>query len=91
MNPALKSKLFCAGMVIVSGGLIIWNWYHLFQTGAYYPKVALLAPICFAIFLLFLLFPALLVQPRDKKSEAIVIVVTLAGLALGGLNWYLMI
>ena len=91
MSHVMKARLFCAAMVILSGGLTAWNWSQLSQTGSYYPKIALLMPVCLVIFFLFMLFPGLLEQPRDKKSEIIVTVVGLIGLALGGLNWYVML
>jgi hypothetical protein len=80
------------GFLLTMGGLA-FNWYLLVHDGYFYLKLSGLGPIVAMFSLMLVAFPSM-ARSRPNGSEKRRIVVTLIagviGLALGGINFYLM-
>jgi hypothetical protein len=90
MSDQIKARILIVLLCLFSIGTNIGHWIYRIQTGGFYPMLSLFAPIAAVVFLMFSFFPSLAGQPRAKKDELIVTVVTFVGIALGAANWYLM-
>jgi len=93
MDTQLKGRpLGIAGFLLMASG-IAFNWYLLVHDGYFYPKLSGLGPIVAMFSLMLVAFPSL-ARSRPNGSEKRRIIVTLIvgviGLALGGINFYLM-
>jgi hypothetical protein len=77
-------------LIVVSSGLIYYNWHQLLQDGRYSTKLAAFAPVIGIGGVFLLLFPSMGGKPITAREKIIVLVVLALGLLAGLINWYLM-
>jgi hypothetical protein len=85
-----KTRIFALLLIIISIGLIYYNWQQLLQEREYSTKLAAFAPLVGIGGLFWLIFPTMGGKPETAKEKIIVFVVFAIGLAAGLYNWYLM-
>lgn len=85
-----KTRVFALVLIIISIGLIYYNWRQLLQEREYSTKLAAFAPLVGIGGLFWLLFPAMGGKPETAKEKIVVLLVFIIGLAAGLYNWYLM-
>lgn len=85
-----KTRIFALLLIIVSIGLIYYNWQQLLQEREYSTKLAAFAPLVGIGGLFWLIFPTMAGKPETAKEKIIVLLVFVIGLAAGLYNWYLM-
>jgi hypothetical protein len=86
----IKTRIFALLLIIISIGLIYYNWQQLSQEREYSTKLAAFAPLVGIGGLFWLLFPTMGGKPETAKEKIIVLLVFVIGLAAGLYNWYLM-
>ena len=86
----IKTRLFALALIIVSAGLIYYNWRQLWQEHEYSMKLAAFAPLCAIGGIYLLLFPAKGGKPETTKEKMLALLVFAFGLGVGLVNWYLM-
>jgi hypothetical protein len=86
----LKARLLALVLIVISAGLIYFNWHQLLQEGRYSVKLAAFGPVIGigGVFLMF--FPSMVGKPSTAKEKFIVLIVFGIGLGAGLINWYLM-
>lgn len=89
MNP-FKARIFALVLIVISIGLIYYNWHQLLQEGRYSMKMAAFGPVIGIGGVYLLLFPSRGGKPTTAKEKIIVLMVLGIGLAAGLINWYLM-
>ena len=89
MRP-LKARIFALVLILVSIGLVYYNWHQLLRDGSYSLKLAAFGPMVGVGGIFLLLFPALGGKPTTAKEKIILLIVFVIGLAAGLVNWYLM-
>ena len=77
-------------LILVSLGLIYYNWQQLLQEREYSMKLAAFAPLCGIGGFYLLIFPSMAGKPTTAREKIIVLIVFGIGLAAGLTNWYLM-
>ena len=85
-----KARIFALVLIVVSVGLIYYNWHQLRQEGRYSMKMAAFGPVIGTGGVFLLLFPARAGKPTTAKDKIIVLIVLAIGLMAGLINWYLM-
>ena len=93
MKPRLKARLFGVISFLFMAGCLAFNWYLLINDGYFYLKASGLCPVVAMFSLMLVAFPSLAgSRPNrgDKKSIVVPLIAGLIGLALGGINFYLM-
>ncbi len=88
--PNIKPRLFALGLILVSAGLIYYNWRQLWQEQQYSMKLAAFAPLCAIGGIYLLLFPSKGGKPETAKEKILALLVFAVGLGAGLVNWYLM-
>lgn len=86
----VKARIFALLLILVSAGLIYYNWHQLLQEQKYSMKLAAFAPLCVIGGFFLLLFPSMAGKPATAKEKIIVLVVLVIGLLAGLINSYLM-
>ena len=86
----IKTRLLALALIIVSVGLIYYNWRQLWQEHEYSMKLAAFAPLCAIGGIYLLLFPAKGGKPETTKEKILALLVFAVGLGVGLVNWYLM-
>ena len=86
----LKARIFALVLILVSVGLIYFNWHQLLQDGSYSMKLAAFGPVVGIGGVYLLLFPSMGGKPTSAREKIIVLVVLVIGLVAGLINWYLM-
>ena len=86
----LKARIFALVLILVSVGLIYYNWQQLLEEGRYSLKLAAFAPVGVIGGLFLLLFPSMGGKPTTAKEKIIVLTVFGIGVVAGLINWYLM-
>jgi len=86
----VKARIFALLLILVSAGLIYYNWRQLLQEQKYSMKLAAFAPLCVIGGFFLLLFPSMAGKPATAKEKIIVLGVLVVGLLAGLINWYLM-
>jgi len=86
----LKARLIALLIIVVSIGLIYYNWHQLLQEGRYSLKLAALGPVGIIGGLFLIIFPSMGGKPTTTKQKVIVMAVFAIGLVAGLINWYLM-
>jgi hypothetical protein len=86
----LRMRVFALVLILVSIGLVYYNWHQLFQEGRYSFKVATFAPVGVIGGLYLLLFPSMGGKPTTAKEKIIGLIVFGIGLVAGLINLYLM-
>jgi len=85
-----KARIFALVLILVSVGLIYYNWRQLLHEGTYSLKLAAFAPVGTIGGLYLLIFPSMGGKPTTAKEKITVFVVLGIGMAAGLINWYLM-
>ena len=85
-----KARIFALGLILVSIGLIYYNWHQLLQEHQYSMKLAAFAPVGVIGGLYLLIFPSMRGKPTSAKEKIIGLIVFGVGLVAGLINWYLM-
>jgi hypothetical protein len=83
-------RLFAVVLVIISAGLIYYNWQQLLQEREYSTKLAAFAPLCLIGGFYLLIFPSKAGKPDTTGEKVLALTVFAIGLAAGLINWYLM-
>ena len=86
----MKARLFAVVLILVSVGLVYYNWRQLFQEGQYSMKLAAFGPVVGIGGLYLLIFPSRAGKPTTTSEKVAALVVLGIGMAAGLLNWYLM-
>ncbi len=86
----LKARIFAVVLILVSVGLIYYNWRQLYQEHEYSVKLAAFAPLCVIGGLFLLIFPSMAGKPTTTRDKMIVLLVFVVGMAAGLVNWFLM-
>jgi hypothetical protein len=87
---SLKARIFALVLILVSIGLIYYNWHELLQEGVYDLKIAVFAPVGAVGGLYLLLFPSRGGKPSSTKEKVLGLLVLAIGIVAGLLNLYLM-
>jgi hypothetical protein len=85
-----KARFFAVVLILVSLGLIYYNWQQLLQEHEYSLKLAAFAPLCVIGGFYLLIFPSMAGKPTTAREKIIALIVFGIGLAAGLINWYLM-
>jgi len=86
----LKARILALILIVVSIGLIYYNWHQLLRDGRYSMKLAAFGPVIGIGGVFLLLFPSMGGKPTTTREKIIVLVVLVIGLVAGLINWYLM-
>ena len=86
----MKARLLAIVLILISAGLMYYNWYLLLNESRYYMKLAAFGPVGIVGGLFLLLFPAKGGKPETTRDKIIALVVFGIGLVAGLINWYLM-
>jgi NhaP-type Na+/H+ or K+/H+ antiporter len=86
----LKARLLAVVIILISGGLIYYNWHQLSSEGSYSTKIAAFGPVGVIGGLFLLLFPGKGGKPETAKDKIMVLLVFGVGIVAGLYNWYLM-
>lgn len=86
----MRARILAVVLIIVSVGLIYYNWHQLQQEGIYSMKLAAFGPLLTIGGIFLLLFPSMGGKPTNAKEKIIALIVFAIGLAAGLVNWYLM-
>ncbi len=85
----LKARLLGVFLILVSLGLVYFNWRQLWQDGTYSLKLAAFGPVVGVGGIFLLIFPAHAGKPNTTKDKVVVLLVFGIGLLAGLVNWYL--
>jgi hypothetical protein len=86
----LKARILALILIVVSIGLIYYNWHQLLRDGRYSMKLAAFGPVIGIGGVFLLLFPSMAGKPTTAREKIIVLMVLVTGLVAGLVNWYLM-
>ena len=86
----LKALLLGVVLILVSAGLIYYNWTQLASEGRYSLKIAAFGPVGVVGGLFVLLFPGKAGKPETTRDKVIALLVLGVGIVAGLFNWYLM-
>ena len=89
MHP-FKARIFALVLILVSIGLVYYNWHQLLTEGRYSLKLAAFGPVGIIGGVYLLLFPSMGGKPTTAKEKIIALTVFLLGVVAGLINWYLM-
>ena len=87
---SFKARVFALVLILVSVGLIYYNWHQLLQEGSYSMKLAAFGPLVLIGGFYLLIFPSKAGKPTTTKEKLITLIVFVIGLVAGLINWYLM-
>jgi len=87
---SVKTRVFALVLILVSIGLIYYNWRQLLNEGSYSLKLAAFGPVGVVGGLFLLLFPSMGGRPTNAKEKIIALLVLAIGMVAGLINWYLM-
>jgi hypothetical protein len=85
-----KARILAMVLIVVSIGLVYYNWHQLLREGRYSVKLAAFGPVIGIGGVFLLLFPSMGGKPSTAKEKIIVLIVFAIGLVAGLINWYLM-
>ena len=86
----LKARILAVVLIVVSAGLVYYNWHQLLKEGRYSMKLAAFGPVIGIGGVFLILFPSMGGKPTTGKEKIIVLIVLAIGLVAGLFNWYLM-
>ena len=86
----LKARIFALGLILVSIGLIYFNWHQLLREGRYSMKLAAFGPVVGIGGIYLLILPSRGGKPTTAREKIIGLIVFGIGLVAGLINWYLM-
>ena len=87
---SFKGRIFALVLILVSIGLIYYNWHQLLQEGRYSLKIAAFGPVGVIGGFFLMLFPSMGGKPNTAKEKIIGLIVFAIGVVAGLVNWYLM-
>ena len=87
---SIKMRLFAVVLIVISVGLIYYNWQQLLEKREYSTKLAAFAPVCLIGGFYLLIFPSKGGKPNTAGEKVLALTVFALGLAAGLINWYLM-
>ena len=85
-----KARILALVLIVISIGLIYYNWHQLQQEGRYSTKLAAFGPVIGIGGIFLLLFPSMGGKPTTTRKKILVLIVLAIGLVAGLINWYLM-
>ena len=86
----LKARIFALVLILVSLGLVYYNWHQLLQEHQYSMKLAAFGPVGVIGGIYLLIFPSMGGKPTTAKEKIIALVVFGIAVVAGLINWYLM-
>ena len=86
----IKARLLALVLIVLSIGLVYYNWQQLLRDGSYSMKLAAFGPVIGIGGLYLLLFPSRAGKPVTTMDKVTVLLVFALGLLVGLINWYLM-
>lgn len=86
----VKARILAVVLIVISIGLVYYNWHQLLQEGRYSMKLAAFGPVVGIGGVFLLLFPSMGGKPGTAKEKIIALTVIAIGLVAGLINWYLM-
>lgn len=86
----LKARVLAVVIILISAGMLYYNWQQLLSEGSYSMKLAAFGPVGVVGGLFLLLFPGKSGKPETAKDKIIALLVFGVGLVAGLYNWYLM-
>ena len=86
----LKARLLALVLIVLSIGLVYYNWQQLLRDGSYSMKLAAFGPVIGIGGLYLLIFPSRAGKPVTTMDKVTVLVVLVIGMLVGLINWYLM-
>jgi hypothetical protein len=86
----MKARLLAIVLILVSLGLVYYNWRQLWQDGSYSMKLAAFGPVITIGGIFLLISPSRAGKPTTTKEKITVLLVLVVGLLAGLVNWYLM-
>ena len=86
----LKARLFGVVLILLSIGLIYYNWQQLWRDGSYSMKLATFGPVVTVGGIFLLIAPSQVGKPTTTKEKITVLLVVVVGMLAGLVNWYLM-
>lgn len=86
----LKTRVFAVVLILVSLGLIYYNWQQLLHEGTYSLKLAAFGPVVTIGGIYLLIFPSRAGKPNTTQEKIIALLVLGLGMLAGLVNWYLM-
>ena len=86
----LKARVLAIVLILVSIGLIYYNWHQLSREGTYSMKLAAFGPVVTIGGIFLLIAPSSAGKPTTAKEKITVLLVFVIGLAAGLVNWFLM-
>ncbi|MDQ2855657.1 MAG: hypothetical protein M3R68_04970 [Acidobacteriota bacterium] len=86
----IKARLFAVLLILVSIGIIYYNWHQLLTEGKYSLRMAGFGPLVGVGGLYLLVFPSKAGKPTTTKEKITVMIVFAVGIIAGLINWYLM-
>lgn len=88
--PHFKARVLALVLILVSVGLVYFNWRQLLQDGTYSVKLATFGPVIGVGGIFLLLFPSKAGKPTTAKEKVVVLLVLVLGMVAGLINWFLM-
>ena len=86
----IKARLLAVLLILLSIGLVYYNWHRLLQDRQYSAKLATFGPVVGLGGLFLMMFPSMAGRPTTTKEKIIVLGVLVIGMVAGLVNWYLM-
>ena len=86
----VKARLLAIVLILVSLGLIYYNWRQLWQEDNYSMKLAAFGPVITIGGIFLLISPSRAGKPTNTKEKITLLLVLVVGLLAGLVNWYLM-
>jgi hypothetical protein len=86
----LKARILALLLIVVSIGLIYFNWHQLLGEGRYSMKIAAFGPLIGIGGVFLMLFPSMAGKPTTGKEKVVVLIVFAIGLLAGLFNLFLM-
>jgi hypothetical protein len=86
----LKARIFALVLILVSLGLVYYNWHQLLQEHQYSMKLAAFGPVGVIGGIYLLIFPSMGGKPTTAREKIIALIVFGIGVVAGLINWYLM-
>ena len=87
---SVKTRVFALALIILSLGLIYYNWRELWNEGSYSLKLAAFGPVVLIGGIYLLIFPSKGDKPTTAKEKIVGLLVFAIGLVAVLINWYLM-
>jgi len=86
----LKARIFAVILILISAGLMYYNWHQATTEGRYSVKLAAFAPVCVVGGIFLLLFPSKAGKPVTTADKILTLGVFVIGCIAGLVNWFLM-